>query len=274
MERDPRRLLLVLDNAEDMMSDKARQAAFKAQLGAWLRVAPRLRVLLTTRWLVGSSSLGERRVDVPPLPREEMDALLRAELTARGALREGEPGSADLGRAAGSPRRPPALPHPRRAAARRAGDDASGCRPPPSSAQGVDASPTRTSSAKPDAWDRLEPSEQARMRSLVASMDLSWATLTDRYPTAALAYRELSLFPSGLPDEVARRVTQDDETLSLKRLTDMSLVERRAGRTFCPVPLHWYAEKSGGRSRWMRMRCSRGRWRGLLSLQSDATTKF
>lgn len=242
MERDPSHLLLVLDNAEDMMSDAARQAAFKAQLGAWLRGASRLRVLLTTRWLVSASTLGERRVDVPPLPREEMDALLRAELAARGALREGEPGSAAweelLDLLDGHPRSLILV-------------------APQLAERGMTlldvvrrlhrlketAYADSDIIGQPDAWDRLEPSEQARMRSLVASMDLSWATLTDRYPTAALAYRELSLFPSGLPDEVARRVTQDDETLSLKRLTDLSLVERRAGRTFSPVPLHWYAEK-------------------------------
>ncbi|MCK6518911.1 CHAT domain-containing protein, partial [Myxococcota bacterium] len=242
MERDPSRLLLVLDNAEDMMPDAARQAAFKAQLGAWLRVATRLRVLLTTRWLVSASTLGERRVDVPPLPRAEMDRLLQDELTARGALREGEPGSADweelLDLLDGHPRSlilvAPQLAEP-------------GMTLPEVVRRlqrfKVTAYADSDLIGQEDAWDGLEPSEQARMRSLVASMDLSWSTLTGRYPTAALAYRELSLFPSGLPDEVARLVTQDEETLSLKRLTDLSLVERRAGRTFAPVPLQWYAER-------------------------------
>ena len=242
IEQDPGRILLILDNAEDMMSDKDRHQAFKAQLALLLRRTYRLRVLLTTRWKVGASNLGERELRVSPMPRPGMDALLKAELVERGAFQPGWPGSVAweglLDLLDGHPRSLSlVVPQLQEQGA---------------TIEGVVKRLERLKETavaeadllgQDDAWNALEDSERARLRSLVASMDLSWDALVKRYPEAVRGYRELALFPSGLPESVARWVVREDETLALTQLLNQNLIEWRDERTFYPVPLHWYAER-------------------------------
>ena len=88
-----------------------------------------------------------------------------------------------------------------------------------------------------DAFHALDGGQKARLRSLVASMDLSFEVLEQRHPDAVEAFVALSLFPGGLPEQVAQEVTGGVESLALDRLYHYHLVQWHDERTFYPVPL-------------------------------------
>ncbi len=94
-----------------------------------------------------------------------------------------------------------------------------------------------------DVYDALSKDQRGRLRSLVASMDLSFEIVETRHPDAAELYAVLSLFPAGLPHEVALEVAGCMESLSLDHLYRYHLAAWQNERMFYPVPLHWYAER-------------------------------
>ena len=87
------RVLLVVDNAEDLMRNTADRQAFAQLLEALLRWAPDLTVLLTTRWMAETDEPVEHVVRVPPLTSAQTEALWRRELDQRLAVPETWPGS-------------------------------------------------------------------------------------------------------------------------------------------------------------------------------------
>lgn len=236
----PRRVLVVLDNAEELMRSPAAQDALRGQLDALLDAAPRLRVLLTTRWAVGNTRTPEREVPVPPMDRDLTERLLRAELTATGHLDPAWPASEAwqtlLDLIDGHPRslillaRQLAMPGAslERTVRRlqRLQDDAV---------------------VEPDLLGRPEAAalgddQRARLKSLKASMDLSFEVLAANHPEAVAAFAALSYFPEGLPEAVAWAVTGGDDNVALPQLLRMHLVDWQAGRVSSPLPLNWYAE--------------------------------
>lgn len=228
-------VLLVVDNAEDLMRTDPGQAAFRALVDALLAHAEKLRILLTTRWPVESTCEPERLVEVPPLGREETADLLERELRALGTFRESWPAAAAwselIGLLDGHPRalwlvsRHFADP---RTSLERVRDLLV--------ARQEDAVVAPDLLGREDAYQALSDDKRARLRSLVATMDLSFEALADRHPDAVEAFVALSLFPGGLPENVAREVCGGAESLALDHLYHYHLVQWHAERTFIPCP--------------------------------------
>ena len=235
-------LLLVLDNAEDLMRDDRDQTAFANWLDRLLTSTHRLRVLLTTRWRAETVVVGEHPVDVVPLTMEESDTLFQRELRVYHGWREDWPSSKAwkdlLELIDGHPRTLWLVS--RHFAEGRVTPEEMRDR---LSRHKADAILTPALIGRKDVYDRLEEDKEARLKSLVASMDLSFQVLAERHPEAVEAFVALSLFPGGLPEVVAKAVTGGEETLALNRLYHYHLVQWADERTFYPVPLHWYAER-------------------------------
>lgn len=239
---DGRPVLVVVDNAEDLMRDDASHAAFRAQLDVLLDHAPGARVLLTTRWRVEGTRQPERSVHVPPMSRGQTERLLVAELTAHGVMQLRWPGTAEWARLLeiidGHPRS-------LRLIARQftmRGKELAGI------VKQLNAL-RESAVAEPDllgrksAFDALEEAQRERLRSLIATMDLSFEALKVQHPEAVEAFMALSFFPGGLPYCVAYEVAGGDASLSLEHLLRLNLIEWHDERTFYPVPIHWYAER-------------------------------
>lgn len=236
------RLLLVIDNAEDLMHTEESQLAFRDQLDVLLAGAPRLHLLLTTRWPVGATQQSEFEIDVPPLPRKQMASLLEKELRAQGGYHEEWPSS-------------PAWEelldlldgHPRTLwlAARQLAGQAASLERVVARLRDLkaDAALDADLVGRKDVYEALANDKQARLRSLVAGMDLSFEVLAQRHPQAIEVFLALSLFPAGLPEVVAREVAGEEGCEGLDQLLRYHLAQWQASRVYYPVPLHWYAER-------------------------------
>ncbi len=233
-------LLLVIDNAEDLMRTDERQMAFRDHLDTLLAGAPDLRILLTTRWLVGATREAEHEVDVEPLPKHEMASLLEKELRAQGRYLESwpkEPAWEELLRLLDG--------HPRTlwlVSRQLAGRSASLERVVQRLHElHEDAVVDADLVGRQDVYQTLAKDKKARLRSLVAGMDLSFEVLEKRHPQAIEVFLALSLFPAGLPESVARAVAGERDHLEMLFL--YHLAQWQKSRAFYPVPLHWYAER-------------------------------
>ncbi|WP_437907184.1 tetratricopeptide repeat protein [Sorangium sp. So ce327] len=239
---DRRSVLVVVDNVEDLMRDDASHAAFRAQLDILLEHAPSLRVLLTTRWRVAGTRQPERSVHVPPMSREQTERLLVAELTAHGAMQARWPGTAEWARLLevidGHPR---SLRLIARQFTVRGKELAHIVKRLNELRESAVAEPDLL--GRKQAFDALEEAQRERLRSLIATMDLSFEALKAQHPEAVEAFVALSFFPGGLPYRVAYEVAGGDASLSLEHLLRLNLIEWHDERTFYPVPIHWYAER-------------------------------
>ncbi|WP_437617082.1 tetratricopeptide repeat protein [Sorangium sp. So ce834] len=239
---DRRPMLVVVDNAEDLMRDDASQAAFRAQLDVLLEHAPGVRVLLTTRWRVEGTRQPERSVHVPPMSREQTEGLLVAELTAHGVMQSRWPATAEWARLLeiidGHPR---SLRLIARHFTVRGNDLAHIVKRLNALRESAVAEPDLL--GRKQAFDALEEAQRERLRSLIATMDLSFEALKTQHPEAVEAFVALSFFPGGLPYRVAYEVAGGDASLSLEHLLRLNLIEWHDERTFYPVPIHWYAER-------------------------------
>ena len=243
-------LLLVLDNAEDLMMNDEADRAFAGFLSTLLEhSSERLRVLLTTRWL--ADGLAAKEVEVPPMPPEQCDQLLEAILRHQGGarwedgLREMAEWAELLGFIDGHPRtlmlvsqqfrRPGDLP--RIVARLRAHKE--------------EMIVEKGVLGREDKWAALSDPQKRRLGSLVASMDISYEMLLEREEGAGVSgpssasevFRALSLFPAGLPESVAYEVAGGATSFALDELSDRHLIGVQRGRLGFPVPIHWYAER-------------------------------
>ena len=235
-------LLLVLDNAEDLMRDEGEQDVFSAWLDGLLTATSRLRILLTTRWPAGTVQVNEHRVDVPTLTEEESSTLLRRELETQPGWREEWSAQPSWKRLLdfidGHPRTLWLISR----------HFADGHLNPEGMCERLERRKTEALLTpeligRKDVFQKLSDDARARLKSLVASMDLSFQVVAERHPEAVEAFVALSLFPGGLPEVVAKVVTGGEETLALQKLYHYHLVQWADERTFYPVPLHWYAER-------------------------------
>lgn len=191
---------------------------------------------------MGATGETERQVDVPPLTRVEAGDLLARELRALGALDESWPATPAweelLALIDGHPRALWLVS--RHFADRRAGLEQVHDR---LLAHRENAILAPDLLGREDAFAALADDKKARLRSLVASMDLSFEVLAERHPEAVEVFVALSLFPGGLPERVAQEVAGDLGSMALTHLYHFHLVQWHRERTFYPVPLHWYAER-------------------------------
>ncbi|MCP4531360.1 MAG: ATP-binding protein, partial [Delftia sp.] len=194
--------LLVLDNAEDLMRDDDGQCALRDLVDTLLAHAPALAVLVASRWQISGTALAEQEVDVPPMARTEMAALLAAEIDATGNLDPTWPGSAPweqlLDLLDGHPRALWLMV--RQLAERRATIEGVVERLQQARADAV-IDPSLF--GRDDVYEALASDKKARLRSLVASLDLSFDVLGQRHGDAARLFMGLSFFKGGLPEQVA-----------------------------------------------------------------------
>lgn len=236
------RILLLIDNAEDLMKLPPEEQAFRTMVDTLLGYTSNTSILLTTRWLLGGTQISECELDVPPMSLQQTGKLLEAELRQRGVFKpqwpntsawreiqkiiDGHPRSLWL--ISGHFDRRRGTPDYVLAKLRQYREEAileSGLL------------------GRTDLLDILKEDQKQRLRSLVASMNFSFEVLQERHPDAAQVYIGLSLFPSGLPDKVAQEVAGGASSLALDHLYRYHLVAWHNDRTFYPVPLHWYAER-------------------------------
>jgi tetratricopeptide (TPR) repeat protein len=233
--------LVLLDNAEDMMADAESQADFGAQLDTWLANAPSLRLLLTTRWPLAGTREREYQVDIPPMSRQQTEALLIDELRNVDVFRPEWTEQPEWDRLLdfldGHPRSVWLVSH------HFEGHSPSLTRIVTRLQRLKAAAVTDPSLiGRKDRYDKLSDASRERMRSLVASIDFSFDVLEQRHPDAAEAFLALSLFPAGLPEAVALEVTGGPDGMALDHLYRYHLMEWQRQRTFYPIPLRWYAE--------------------------------
>ncbi len=233
--------LLVLDNAEDLMRDDDGQRALRDLVDTLLAHAPALRVLVASRWPISGTTLPEHEVDVPPMARTEMAALLTAELEATGNLDPAWPSSAPweqlLDLLDGHPRALWLMV--RQLAEPRVTIERVIKRLQRARAEAV-VDPTLF--GRDDVYEALPSDKKARLLSLLASLDLSFSDLGQRHSKAARLFMGLSFFKGGLPEQVAVAVAgTGGETLD--HLYRYHLLEWDQGRAYYPAPLRWYAER-------------------------------
>ena len=235
----PQRMLLLLDDAEGMLRDRETARATRVMLDALLDLAPRVRVLLTTRWQVGNTRESERPVRVSSLDPKAEAALLEAELQALGVWKDSYKDEAEWPRLLemldGHPRSTVLI-------ARHFTLPGASVRQIVKRLDNLRAAAV----VEPDLLGQpdgsLDDGERARLESLVASMDLSFEVLREQSPGAVVAFAALSLFAAGLPEDVANAVAGEDG-LGLVQLLRLNLIEWRDGRTRYPLPVRWYAER-------------------------------
>lgn len=233
--------VLVLDNAEDLMVDDEAEERFEAQVSTWLQEAPSLRMLMTTRWVFPTNER-VREIEVPSMTGADMARLLEHELRHKGVFDPGwleQPSwAAVIGLLDGHPRSlrlvvehfEPVARAPEHVYQRLAKYKAEAV---------VDVRLFGRRGRRPGSEDR--------MKSLVATMALSFDVLEERHPDAAQAFLDLAAF-GNVPRSVALAVAGEEEgTLRLDVLHRYHLLERGRGeRVYYPVPLRWYAESKRG----------------------------
>ncbi len=237
----PGKLLILFDNAEDLMKTPGEETAFQQMIDTLLGHAPRLSIFLTTRWPFGGTQFREREVEVPPMPMKQADALLKEELNLAGVLKDEWPGSPEwreiLEIIDGHPRTLWLIAghfdrrrgNPKNVLARLKAHKAEAVVEP-----GL--------LGRADLYETLKDDQKKRLKSLVASMNLSFEVLEKRHPDAAEVYMGLSLFPAGLPDTVAQEIAGGVNSLALEPLYHYRMAVWHNERTIYPVPLQWYAE--------------------------------
>ena len=238
----PEKILLLLDNAEDLMKTQENETLFRDMIDALLGNAGRLSILLTTRWLLGGAQMPERRLEAPPMSRAQTSALLEAELRQRGVFETewpDDPAWAGIMNIIDG--------HPRSLWLiaghfdHRMGSPENVLSKLKAHREKAIVEPGLLGRA--DLLHSLNKDQKNRLKSLVASMNLSFDVLEKRHPDAANVYIALSLFPAGLPDKVAQEVAGGAGSLALHHIYYYHLAAWHNGRTFYPVPLHWYAER-------------------------------
>lgn len=230
------RVLLVLDNAEDLLSTDG--AGFRSLLDTLLRYAPGLRLLLTSRRAVGhldgaeEDALPVGRL-VPGVDHEVFVAVAGGRLVAEhadpatvNALVEalhGHPQSIVL--VAGQVGRGLSLSELK---VRVESEDAD-----------------VVSEAAPFDQETEETDEKLRTRRLVSSLNLSFTPLFRSSPLAAEVFVWLATFPVGLPQVLLREIFGDDANRLAGRLLALNMVELSDSdqRFFLPGPIRWYALK-------------------------------
>ncbi|MGD9210510.1 MAG: CHAT domain-containing protein, partial [Desulfobacteraceae bacterium] len=236
------KILLLVDNAEDLMKLPAEETGFRSMVDTLLAYTENISILLTTRWLLGGTQVPERELEVPPMSLDLTAKLLEAELRQRGVFKskwpntpvwreilkivDGHPRSLWLISGHFDQRR--GTPEYVLAKLKRYKEEAI-------------LEPGLLGRA--DLLEVLKDDQKQRLRSLVASMNFSFEVLEKRHPDAVHVYMGLSLFPSGLPDKVAQEVAGGAGTLALDHLYRYHLAAWHNDRMFYPVPLHWYADR-------------------------------
>ena len=238
------KILIVLDNAEDLMTDPASEDVFRNQVNTLLGHTSSLKLFMTTRWALNGSDTRGRLIEVKPMRYEEMSKLLADELDQMGFLQpewiESEPWRKLIELLDGHPRslrlicqhfetRPGADPAFVLSRLRYFKEKAI-------------VEPGLF--GRPEIYEKLPEDQRDRMRSLVATMDFSFDVLDRQFPDATDLYLGLSLFPSGLPESVALEVAGGvDDSAALDKIYLFHLVAWDRERVYNPVPLQWYAEK-------------------------------
>ena len=229
-----RRLLLVLDNAEDLVASD--HLGFQALLATLFRLCRGVRVLATSRRAIGDAGEPEEELPVgrldPPADRElftavagprlEPSAATSADLAALVEMLDGHAQSLVLvaGRVghgeslAALHRR---LEHEREAAV---------------VAHEIEAA---TLAGSPD--------ERLRAKSLAASLNLSYRPLAAADPGAAEAFAWLGALPAGLPSAFVEAVFGEEGERMIATLLRQNLAEIRGDerRLALPGPIRWYA---------------------------------
>ncbi len=216
----PGRLLLVIDNAEDLMHTEESQLAFRDQLDVLLAAStaaahPAHHPLAGRRDPAKANS----RWTSPPLPAGADGKPAREGATSprRLSARSGRPAQAweellDLFDG-----------HPRTLwlAARQLAGQAASLERVVARLRELkeDAVLDADLVGRKDVYEALAKDKKARLRSLVAGMDLSFEVLAEnRHPPAIEVFLALSLFPAGLPEVVARAVAGEEGRDGLDQL--------------------------------------------------------
>lgn len=238
-----KRALLILDNAEDVTREASTHLGLQRLQAELLREAPDLKVLITTRQVLGPfGSVREQEQPVEPLSEPDAQALFLA-LTAsvlvpaeaqsdaaRQLVRalEGHPLSLVL--TAGLVAQYPVAELERRLR----GGEAERLR---------EASLADYTEAELAA---LDPAE-LRQHSLVACLDLSYRPLQQRHPQAAEMFLWLGHLPAGLPVRRLVAVFGDTAPSELARLQRLNLVivQGTEPRARLLAPLRMYARHRG-----------------------------
>ena len=237
------RVLLLLDNAEDLIGGPARQA-FQELCGTLLRLCPGLRLLLSSRRGLGNvTGFEETEVPVrrlqPPYDlkvfrsaaaaRLAPEELQSSDLEALVAALDGHPLSLML--LAGQAGRGMSL-----AALRRRVE------------RDRDAA-VMARELLGDAEADSTPDERLRTKRLISSLNLSYSPLTKSNPAAAEIFLWLGLFPAGLFAGLVPAVFGEQGEENVALLLDHNLAELVRGRDtrlLLPAPVRWYAKRRMG----------------------------
>jgi predicted ATPase len=219
---DDQNLLLILDNLESVLGAEAR-ASTRSFLNQLLRDTGRLRIVVTTRQLVGGIELGENTLELDRLDDESaLNLLLNRAPDARRVLAEVRLNQSKNGLIYSDALRglldefhgyplaiTTAAPHFRHLSV--------------SELLGKIREPGTGVFQDPNIRD---PVELTRMTSLAKSLGLSVQRLTEDGAAAALSlFGVLSLFPAGLTKFVLTQLELTDWEKNLWRLGDYSMVE-------------------------------------------------
>ena len=233
------RILLVLDNAEDLIApDRLR---FQSFLGTLLRLCPGLRVLLSSRRALGSpAGVQETEFGIGRLPSPADRDVFRAAAGAR--LTEEERASPDLdllvtsldGHAlslvlvAGQAGRGMSV-----GALRRRLDQ-----------KGIEAL------TADELWGEnlaQTPDEALRTKRLLNSLNLSFEPLRQADPGTAELFACLGLLPSGLPGVLLSALgTEGEERAAALLRVNLAEVQGRDHRLFLPAPVRLFAKGQFG----------------------------
>ena len=88
IEDSGERILLLLDNAEDLLMDDEMEQSLRDQVQGLFDKTSSLHIMLTTRWGIDGVEPRPRVVRVPPMSRPDVSELLRRELDSIGVLDE------------------------------------------------------------------------------------------------------------------------------------------------------------------------------------------
>jgi tetratricopeptide (TPR) repeat protein len=234
-----RRVLLVLDNAEDLIvPDRSR---LRSLLGTLLRLCTGLRVLLSSRRALGNVAGAPETEFVvgrlqPPADHEVFLAAAGARLTEEDRISpdldplvaslEGHPLSLVL-------------------IAGQAGRVSLGALRRRLDQKGIEAL------TADELWgDDLTqtPDEELRTKRLLSSLNLSFEPLRQSDPGAAELFACLGLLPSGLPSVLLAAIGNEGEEQAATLLRiNLAEIQGRDRRLFLPAPVRLYAKRHFGR---------------------------
>ncbi|MDI7266842.1 MAG: tetratricopeptide repeat protein [Myxococcota bacterium] len=235
------RLLLVLDNAEDLID--ADIAGLQQLAETLLRCCPGVRLLFASRRLLGDlSSAREEELVIDRLPEPYDRQAFVAVAGQRLSPAESE--SPDLIALVGALEGHP------RSLCLVAGQVARGL-PLRVLRKRIEAHDVDAIAAHELLGEQVKEGDDRLLRAkrLVSSMNLAWDLLESRDPAAAQAFAVLGLLPAGLPTALLRGVFGGDGETRVAALLRHSMAEERREidrRVTLPAPLRWYAAQRFG----------------------------